>query len=149
MEFVAELYDFLKNDVSRWHPDLYPLCKVKIIEATGHILGSFNHSLVNYVESLFESRDIDVLTGTVVQKIKENVAYLSGNSTIKFGLLVWSTGIKQVPENLSADVIQKHPRGGRMKIGPYLRLLDPNGKHLDFAFAMPLMVVVLFLHLLK
>jgi len=138
VEFAAELYDFLKNDVSRWYPDLYPLCKVKIIEASGHILGSFNSSLVGYVEKLFKSRNIDVLTGTVVQKVEDNVAYLSDNSTVKYGLMVWSTGIKQVPliENLSTEIIQKHPRGGRMKIDQYLRLMAPDGKPIDYVFAM-------------
>lgn len=138
VEFAAELHDFLKNDVSRWYPDLNPLCKVKIIEASGHILGSFNNSLVHYVEKLFQSRNIDVFTGTVVQKIEDNVAYLSDKSTVKFGLMVWSTGIKQVPliENLPAEIVEKHPRGGRVKIDPYLRLLSPNGKHVDTAFAM-------------
>jgi NADH dehydrogenase FAD-containing subunit len=70
VEFAAELYDFLKHDVARWYPDLYPLVRVKIVEASGHILGTFHHALVTYVEKLFQSRNIDVLTGTGVQKIE-------------------------------------------------------------------------------
>ena len=48
-EFAAELYDFLQKDVVRWYPELYKHAKVKIVEASGHILGSFNESLVGYV----------------------------------------------------------------------------------------------------
>lgn len=127
VEFAAELYDFLEKDVSRWYPDLYPLAKVKIIEASGHILSSFNASLVSYVEKLFKSRNIEVLTGTVVQKIKDNVAYLSDKSEVKFGMMVWSTGIKQVPliEELPDTVVSKHSRG-RLKVDQCLRLLAPS-----------------------
>lgn len=127
IEFASELYDFLEDDVSRWYPDLYPLAKVKIIEASGHILGSFNNSLVHYVEKLFKKRNIEVLTGTVVQKIDENVAHLSDGSSFKFGMMVWSTGIKQVPlvEELPDAEVAKHARG-RLKTDAYLRLLAPS-----------------------
>ena len=66
VEFTAELHDFLKEDVSRLYPELHSLCKVYIVEASGHILGAFNQSLVGYVESLFASRNIHVLTNTQV-----------------------------------------------------------------------------------
>lgn len=66
VEFTAELHDFLKGDVSRLYPDLHPLCNVYIVEASGHILGAFNQSLVSYVESLFKSRKIHVMTNTQV-----------------------------------------------------------------------------------
>lgn len=124
IEFASELYDFLEEDVSRWYPDLYPLAKVKIIEASGHILGSFNSSLVSYVEKLFRSRNIEVLTGTVVTKIEENIAHLSDKTLVKFGMMVWSTGIKQVPliEAMPETLVAKHVRG-RLQIDPYLRLL--------------------------
>jgi NADH dehydrogenase/NADH:ubiquinone reductase (non-electrogenic) len=127
IEFASELYDFLQDDVSRWYPDLYPLAKVKIVEASGHILGSFNSGLVSYVEKLFSSRHIDVLTGTVVSKIEDNVAHLSDGTNVKFGLAVWSTGIKQVPlvELLPDSIVAKHARG-RLRVDAHLRLLGPS-----------------------
>jgi NADH dehydrogenase/NADH:ubiquinone reductase (non-electrogenic) len=67
VEFAAELYDFLKNDVSRWYPDLYIRSKVKMIELSPHILGSFDASLVSYVESLFASRNIEMMTNTGIK----------------------------------------------------------------------------------
>lgn len=41
VEFSAEMFDFLKKDVSRWYPDLFPRANIKVIEASGHILGSY------------------------------------------------------------------------------------------------------------
>lgn len=130
VEFAAEVYDFLQKDVSRWYPDLYPLTSVKIIEASGHILGSFNSSLVSYVEKLFKKRKIDVLTGTFVQSIDDNVAHLSDGSNVPFGMMVWSTGIKQVPliEQLDDKEVAKHSRGKRLKLDTHLRVLAKEGE---------------------
>lgn len=130
VEFAAELYDFLKEDVAKWYPDLLPFTKVRIVEASGHILGSFNSSLVGYVESLFKKRNIELLTGTVVKEVKENFAILSDGSRLPFGLMVWSTGIKQVPliQNIPADLVSKFPNG-RLKVDSHLRLLQ-QGKDL-------------------
>jgi NADH dehydrogenase/NADH:ubiquinone reductase (non-electrogenic) len=127
IEFASELYDFLQDDVSRWYPDLYPLAKVRIVEASGHILGSFNSGLVSYVEKLFKKRNIDVLTETVVSKIEGNVAHLTNGSHQKFGLAVWCTGIRQVPlvDQLSDAIVCKHARG-RLKVDAYLRLMGPS-----------------------
>jgi len=45
IEFAAELFDFLKSDVSRWYPDLYPMVRILVVEASGSILGSFKKEL--------------------------------------------------------------------------------------------------------
>lgn len=63
VEFAAELFDFIQKDVSRWYPDLYHHANVKIVEASGHILGSFHDSIVSYVEKLFKTRKVEVMTG--------------------------------------------------------------------------------------
>lgn len=128
IEFASELHDFIKQDVSKWYPDLLPLVKVKVVEASGHILGTFNSSLVSYVEGLFKSRHIDLLTSTTVKQVKENVAHLSDGSQIEFGMMVWSTGIKQVAliENLSAEVVGKF-KNGRLMVDQWLRVCRAQG----------------------
>ena len=47
VEFAAEVHDFLMKDVSRWYPELLSDIRIKLIEASGHIMGSFNESLVS------------------------------------------------------------------------------------------------------
>eukprot|EP01040_Poterioochromonas_malhamensis_P003197 gene3197-3408_t len=127
VEFAAELYDFLTSDVSKWYGDLLPYTSVKIIEMTDHILGAFSSSLVSYVEGLFKKRDIHLITGTSVKEVDGNVARLSNGEEISFGLMVWSTGIKQVSfvQSLSKDKIAKFPNG-RLKVDDYLRVLQPS-----------------------
>ncbi len=126
MEFASELHDFLQEDVSRWYPDLFPYCRVKIVEATGHILGNFNTSLVNYVEKLFRNRKIELLTDIQVKEVKDDVAVLGNGSQIPFGLMVWSTGVKQVPliQNIDKETVAKFPNNGRLKVDKYLRVID-------------------------
>lgn len=124
VEFASELYDFLMQDVARCYSDLLPFVKVVVVEASGHILGSFKSSLVDYVEKLFKSRSIEVKTNTTVNAIVEgHVAVLGDGTRVPFGMMVWSTGIKQVAliRNLSEDVA--HARGGRIVVDAQLRLL--------------------------
>lgn len=125
VEFASELYDFLMQDVARSYADLLPFVKVVIVEASGHILGTFKSSLVDYVEKLFKSRHIDVCINTTVNRIvDDHVAVLGDGSKLPFGLMVWSTGIKQVEliRNMSGDVARA--RGGRLVIDNHLRLLS-------------------------
>lgn len=126
VEFAAELYDFLKSDVTRMYPDLHHHCKVTLVEASGHILGSFNESLVGYVDNLFKTRNVSVITNTAVKIVDGHVARLSDGQEIPFGLMVWSTGVKQVPliDALSAGDVYK-ARNGRLFVDGHLRVLAP------------------------
>ena len=123
VEFASELHDFLNDDVSKWYPDLRHHVRVVMVEASGHILGTFNSALVDYVEKLFHSRNIDVMTNMTVKEVRGNVAVLGNDMLLPFGVMVWSTGVKQVPliQNLSADIAKA--RGGRLMVDSHLRVL--------------------------
>mmetsp|Transcript_2344 Transcript_2344/g.3599 ORF Transcript_2344/g.3599 Transcript_2344/m.3599 type:complete len:298 (+) Transcript_2344:502-1395(+) len=128
VEFASELHDFLRKDVAKWYPDLHDHVRVVVIEASGHILGSFNESLVEYVEKLFASRNIEVFTKTVVEEVKENVAVLGDGKELPFGVMVWSTGIKQMDlvRNMPDEVCRS--QGGRLQVDEHLRLQGEDGK---------------------
>jgi NADH:ubiquinone reductase (H+-translocating) len=124
IEFASELHDFLTQDVARCYADLLPFVKVVVVEASGHILGTFKSSLVDYVERLFVSRRIEVRTGTTVNAVEQgNIAVLGDGTRLPFGMMVWSTGIKQVEfiRNITSEVA--HARGGRLVVDGKLRLL--------------------------
>ena len=126
IEFAAEVYDFLKADVSQWYRDLFPLVQVKIVEAGSSILGSFAKSLVNYVEQLFRNRNVQVLTNTQVVKIYESKVVLNTREEIPFGLVVWSTGNKNVELTNSIQGVLK-ARNGRVIVDEFLRVLEDSG----------------------
>lgn len=110
--------------MSRWYPDLYKHVKVVVVEASGHILNSFNASLVNYVEKLFTSRRVELVTGTAVNEVRGAKAILSNGREVDFGLLVWSTGVKQTKliRDIPSELVEK-TKNGRLIIDSHLRLL--------------------------
>jgi NADH dehydrogenase/NADH:ubiquinone reductase (non-electrogenic) len=130
VEFASELHDFLTKDVARSYSDLLPFVNVVVVEASGHILGTFKSSLVDYVEKLFASRKIQVKLNTTVNAIVDgSVAELGDGTRLPFGLMVWSTGVKQVAliRNLGSEF--SHARGGRLVMDDQLRLLaGPEAK---------------------
>jgi len=137
IEFASELHDFLQHDVLRCYSHLSPLVKIVVVEASGHLLGSFKESLVGYVEALFRSRKIDVRLGTTVTAVETQkiegaegqgcVAVLGDGKRLPFGLMVWSTGIRQVGllRKLVKDGQVAHGPGGRVLLDKQLRLLTP------------------------
>uniref|UniRef100_A0A6U2FK17 NADH:ubiquinone reductase (non-electrogenic) n=1 Tax=Hemiselmis andersenii TaxID=464988 RepID=A0A6U2FK17_HEMAN len=138
-EFTAELFDFLKEDVSRWYPELQGHFKVTLVEAGPHLLGPFEASLREYVEKLFKSRNVDLRTGVSVTSVEIEdldpaelvadsqhrhitTAVLKDGSRIPFGTMVWSAGLAPVKlvDNITPDV-RKGP-GGRIHIDDYCRI---------------------------
>lgn len=96
IEFASEMYDFLKNDVKKWYPDLAKKHQIIIVEAGDHLLGSFNEALSKYVEKKFTSRNITTLIGESVQRVEGNSVVLKSGKTIPYGACVWSTGNKEL-----------------------------------------------------
>eukprot|EP00092_Neocalanus_flemingeri_P013049 GFUD01014061.1.p1 GENE.GFUD01014061.1~~GFUD01014061.1.p1 ORF type:complete len:468 (+),score=122.49 GFUD01014061.1:108-1511(+) len=92
IEFASELHDFLENDVSRWYSDLSGSYNVILIEAGKHLLGAFDEKLSNYVEKLFQKRNISLLTGETVKAVNENSVTTGSGKEVPFGVCVWSTG---------------------------------------------------------
>lgn len=130
VEFAAELHDFVKDDVEKLYPELAGKVRLTVIEAAGHILGAFTESLVGYVEGLFKSRNIEVLTGSLVQSVNGSSAVIKHNNTntqevLKFGLMVWSTGLQQIP--LIREIpLEYKLKNGRLQIDEHLRLLKTS-----------------------
>merc|ERR1712004_775341 len=120
IEFTSELYDFLTRDVSLWYPDLANSHSVTLVEAGKHLLGSFDETLSSHVERKFKKRQIQMLTGESVKKVRGNSVELSSGRVLNFGVCVWSTG------NSPLDFVQQlgleMSRQGRIFVGPKLEV---------------------------
>jgi len=133
-EFVSELHDFVKNDVTRLYGDLYPHVKVSIVEASDSLLGPFELGLRTYVMDLFKTRKINVRLGVSVQAVEDyqgnefifpaRRAILSDGSTLEFGTLVWSAGLAPVKLVESLD-LEKHK--GRILVDEFQRVKGHEG----------------------
>ena len=122
IEFTSELYDFLHLDVTRWYPELANCYRVVLIEAGKHLLGAFDESLSNYVEKLFQKRQITLMTGETVKSVEYNSVITGSGAEVPFGVCVWSTG------NTALDMVARLglqvSREARILVDQRLRVLD-------------------------
>jgi NADH dehydrogenase/NADH:ubiquinone reductase (non-electrogenic) len=135
-EFVAELHDFLKHDVTRMYKDLLPYVHITLVEAGPALLGPFDKALQNYAHGLFEKRDIDVRLGTAVTGVEDfeqegyrypsRRAILSNGSSIEFGTMVWSAGLAPVKFTNTLN-LPRHERSGRILVDDFLRVKGHEG----------------------
>lgn len=109
VEFAAELYDFLVQDVKRDFPNVQNYVKVTLVEGThashlrcinvlttiaaNSLLTSFDTNLGGYALKVLRKHKVEVLTGVSVKEIEKGCLTLSTGKKIDFGLCVWSTGI--------------------------------------------------------
>ncbi|MFP6584714.1 MAG: FAD-dependent oxidoreductase [Candidatus Hydrogenedentota bacterium] len=101
VEFAAEMNDFLRQDLSKWFPELMPYVKITLLEAQEDILSAFDISLSSYTTRHFARQHIRVRTNAAVKKVQANAVILENDEEIPFGLLVWSTG--NGPTNVVAN----------------------------------------------
>mmetsp|Transcript_5182 Transcript_5182/g.6338 ORF Transcript_5182/g.6338 Transcript_5182/m.6338 type:complete len:316 (+) Transcript_5182:474-1421(+) len=136
-EFVAELYDFVTNDVKKLFNDLVPFVKVTLVEAGPALLGPFDKQLQSYTLGLFGKRGVDVrleCSVTSVESYEEEGfrfpprrAILSDGSKLPFGTLVWSAGLKPVKFTDSLDNVLPKAQNGRILIDDFLRVKGHEG----------------------
>lgn len=120
IEFAAELYDFLQTDGARLFPDLVPLSKVTLVEASPRVLGTFSQSLSDYTMRLFLKRNVELRLSTGVKSVHAHHMELSDGSSVEFGLAVWSTGNAPVPFVTGLPV--EKDKSGRIIVDEYLRV---------------------------
>ncbi|KAI9274556.1 pyridine nucleotide-disulfide oxidoreductase-domain-containing protein [Phascolomyces articulosus] len=122
VEFAAELFDWINEDLVKWFPKLLREdVSVTIIQSRDHILNMFDVQISEYAEKRFKRENINVITNARVQRIEgDRVVYkYKGNDhqeeehSIPYGLCLWSTGIAMTPfvQSLSEKLgIQNHRR---------------------------------------
>lgn len=90
---------------------------------------------MDYVETIFKNRKIELLTGIAVKEVKNNVACLSNGQELSFGLLVWSAGIKQVRVIRELSGVSK-AKTGRLIVDNNLKVLDQDDQPINGIFAL-------------
>lgn len=125
IEFGAELYDFVKQDVSRYYNKQKDLIKVTLIEEK-KILSSFDKKLQAYAEKKIHQRDNFVLIKSAVIEVKPESVILSNGKKIPCGLVVWSTGL--APNEFIKSLNVPKTSNGRILTDNYLRILGDESK---------------------
>lgn len=104
VEFAAELFDMLNEDLLRSFPRiLRNEISVHIIQSRGHILNTYDEALSKFAEERFAHDQVDVLTNSRVQEVRADSIVFSqtedGKAVTKelpMGFCLWSTGVAQI-----------------------------------------------------
>ena len=96
VEFGAELYDFLREDVSRLYSQEKDKVQVTLVEPH-QILPSFDKKLRAFAEKKIKQRSRFSLIQSGVVEVDEKSVKLQDGTILPCGLVVWSTGLAPRP----------------------------------------------------
>ncbi|KAH6660891.1 hypothetical protein BKA67DRAFT_549504 [Truncatella angustata] len=104
VEFAAELFDLLNEDLTRRFPKLLRNeISVHLIQSRSHILNTYDEALSKYAEERFARDQVDVLTNSRVQEVHPDKIVFSQKDEngqvvtkeLPMGFCLWSTGVSQ------------------------------------------------------
>lgn len=104
VEFAAELFDLLNEDLTRRFPKLLRNeISVHLIQSRSHILNTYDEALSKYAEDRFARDQVNVLTNSRVQEVQPDKIVFSQVSEngdvvtkeLPMGFCLWSTGVSQ------------------------------------------------------
>lgn len=125
VEFGAEFYDFLKEDLRRLFPEERDLVKVSLIEAR-EILSSFDERLRSYTERLIQKRSSMEIIKSSVTEVTPTHVRLNDGTVLPCGMVVWSTGV--APREFTRSLELAKTEQGQIIVDNHLRSVsDPKG----------------------
>ncbi|KAI4118599.1 MAG: hypothetical protein LQ345_001389 [Seirophora villosa] len=104
VEFAAELFDLLNEDLGRSFPKiLRNEVSVHVIQSRGHILNTYDEALSKFAEARFAHDQVEVLTNSRVKEVRPDKILFTqkdenGETVTKelpMGFCLWSTGVAQ------------------------------------------------------
>lgn len=104
VEFAAELFDLLNEDLTTVYPRLLRNeVSVHLIQSRGHILNTYDETLSKYAEARFARDQVQVLTNSRVREVTPDSIIFTqigenGEVIVKelpTGFCLWSTGVSQ------------------------------------------------------
>lgn len=120
VEVAAEIHDLLKEDLSRSYPHLVPIARVILLEASEHLLGSFDRALADYAGRHFQREGIEVMTSSPVKRIGAREVELEDGGKISSEMVIWAGGTAAT--NLVSEMQDLDKLGGRVVIDDHLRV---------------------------
>lgn len=104
VEFAAELFDLLNEDLSKRFPKLLRNeISVHLIQSRSHILNTYDETLSKYAEERFARDQVEVLTNSRVKEVHpDKIIFTQKNENdeivtkeLPMGFCLWSTGVSQ------------------------------------------------------
>lgn len=104
VEFAAELFDLLNEDLAKYFPKLLRNeISVHLIQSRGHILNTYDEAVSKYAEDRFNRDQVEVLTNSRVSEVKpDRIVFTQRGEDgivvtkeLPMGFCLWSTGVSQ------------------------------------------------------
>lgn len=143
VEFAAELFDLLNEDLTRHFPRLLRNeISVHLIQSRSHILNTYDETVSKYAEERFARDQVEVLTNSRVKEVQPDKILFTQKQEdgslltkeLPLGFCLWSTGVSQAPlcqrlaEKLGSTQTNRHA----LETDTHLRL---NGTPLGDVYA--------------
>lgn len=143
VEFAAELYDLLNEDLTRQFPKLLRNeISVHLIQSRSHILNTYDEAVSEYAEKRFERDQVNVMTNSRVKEVQEDKIIFTQKGEngelitkeIPHAFCLWSTGVSQteLAQKIAAKLGDFQPNTRALETDSYLRL---NGTPLGDVYA--------------
>ena len=147
VEFAAELYDLLNEDLTTHFPRLLRNeISVHLIQSRDHILNTYDETVSRYAEERFSRDQVDVLVNSRVAEVRpESILFtqkgvdtngkpITITKELPMGFCLWSTGVSQTPfcKHLSQKLGPAQTNRHALETDTHLRL---NGTPLGDVYA--------------
>lgn len=136
VEISSELSDLFHNDFARMYPHIKKYVQISIHDVAPNVLSGFDQQLQDYAMDSFDKRDVEVVTGSHIEKVDDQAIYTEELGRIPCNTVIWSTGNKLVPlvDRLQCKKAEKGLR--RMLTDGFLRLKHAKGDILPDVYAL-------------
>ncbi|KAF4555555.1 Pyridine nucleotide-disulfide oxidoreductase-like protein 2 [Elsinoe fawcettii] len=133
VEFAAELYDMLNEDLCRFYPRvLRNEISVHVIQSRSHILNTYDEALSRFAEARFAHDNVDVHTNARVKEVLPDKILFSQKDAdgkivtkeLPMGFCLWSTGVSQtaLSQTIAGKISTQNNRHA-LETDTHLRLL--------------------------
>jgi NADH:ubiquinone reductase (non-electrogenic) len=134
VEVSSELSDLFSTSYASLYPHLKPYVSIAVHDVANQVLSGFDTKLQDYAIGSFTKRNVEVLTGSHIERVEKNCLYTKENGKISAGLVIWATGNKSTALVDSLPV-KKTPRNPRILTDSFLRVYTPSSELVDGAYA--------------
>lgn len=136
VEISSELSDLFQNDYARLYPHVKKHVRISIHDLAPNVLGGFDKGLREYAMNSFDKRDVEIVTGSHIEKVDEGAIYTKELGRVPCGAVIWSTGNKVAPLVESLEVKKAEKGMPRMITDSFLRVKDEKGQVIPDVYAL-------------
>ncbi|CAN8098552.1 unnamed protein product [Discula destructiva] len=136
VEVSSELSDLFAEDYAKLYPHVKKYARISIHDIAPQVLGGFDEHLQEYAMNSFDKRDVEVVTGSHIEKVDAKAIYTKERGRIPCSTVIWSTGNKVNPLVEALECKKAEKGMPRMLTDDFLRLKDTKGGIIPDVYAL-------------